>query len=261
MVAKTIAAPTTQFPEAPPRGDMQSFEQLVEPARAAALRAHLQRIEDLKPPSQMRSVFVYSEIHVRPIPVEDHTRTFVPDLTVAFDVDMETFKRDYGYSIAHQNKPPSLVLEVASPSTGTRDYTVKRDGYASFGIPEYWRTDPSGGVWHDAALAGDRLGDDGRYVPIPIERIGEGILRGYSDALGLYVCWEHGYLRFYDQEVGYLPTYEEEREGRLVAEARAQAEAERTQAAEARAQAEAERAQAAETRARQLEERLRRLQG
>lgn len=85
---------------------------------------------------------------------------------------------------------------------GTRDYTVKRDGYASFGIPEYWRTDPPGGEWHDAARAGDRLGDDGRYAPIPIERLDENILRGYSDALGLYVCWEHGYLNFYDPEAG-----------------------------------------------------------
>jgi len=163
-----------------------------------------------------------------------------------------------------------------------RDYNVKRDGYASFGIPEYWRTDPSGGEWHDAALAGDRLGDDGGYAPIPIERLDDGILRGYSDVLGLYVCWEHGYLRFYDPEAGYLLTYEEEREGRLDAEARARAEAERAQAEAERAQAEAERARAAEAerdeerderlaesaradaaeaRARQLEERLRRLQG
>ena len=267
MVTKTVAAPTISFPEAPPRVDMQNSLQLFQPALLPALRSRLQEIEDLKPPDQKRSVFVYSEIPVRPLPTLDYTRLFVPDLTVAFDVDMETFERDYGYAIEHQGKPPAFVLEVASPTTGMRDYTVKRDGYASFGVSEYWRIDPSGGEWHDAALAGDRLGDDG-YAPIPIERLDEGILRGYSEALGIYVCWEHGYLNFYDPEAGYLLTYEEEREGRLTAEARAQAEVERADAAEAERDeerderlAESARADAAEARARRLEEKLRRLQG
>ena len=254
MVTKTVAAPAIAFPEAPPRVDMQNSLQLFQPALLPALRARLRELEDLKPPDQRRSVFVYSEIHVRPIPTLDYTRLFVPDMTVAFDVDMETFERDYGYAIEHQGKPPAFVLEVASPTTGMRDYTVKRDGYASFGISEYWRADPSGGEWHDAALAGDRLGDDGRYAPIPIERFDEGILRGYSEALGFYVCWEHGYLRFYDPEVGYLLTFDEEREGRLTAEA------ERDEERDERL-AESARADAAEARARRLEEKLRRLQG
>ena len=34
--------------------------------------------------------------------------------------------------------------------------------YGRFGVGEYWRFDPSGGEYHDAALAGDRL-VDGRY--------------------------------------------------------------------------------------------------
>ncbi len=236
MVTKTVAAPSIAFPEVPPRVDMQSFQQLFQPALLPALRARLREIENLKPPDQRRSVFVYSEIHVRPVPTLDYTRLFVPDMTVAFDVDMETFERDYGYAIEHQGKPPSFVLEVASPTTGMRDYTVKRDGYASFGVSEYWRIDPSGGEWHDAALAGDRLGDDG-YAPIPIERLDEGILRGYSEALGIYVCWEHGCLRFYDPEVGHLLTYDEQN---------------------ARTLAESERADSAEARVRQLEEELRR---
>ncbi len=237
MVTKTVAASPIAFPEAPPRVDMQNSLQLFQPSVLPALRGRLRELEDRKPPDQRRSVFVYSEIHVRPVPTLDYTRLFVPDLTVAFDVDMDTFERDYGYATEHQGKPPEFVLEVASPTTGTRDYTVKRDGYASFGIPEYWRVDPSGGEWHDAALAGDRLGDDGRYAPIPIERIDEGKLRGYSDALSLYVCWEHGYLRIFDPEVGYLLTYEEQT---------------------ARTLAESARADAAEARARRLEEELRR---
>ena len=160
---------------------------------------------------------------VRPLPTLDYARLFVPDLTVAFDVDEETIERDNGYAIEHQGKPPEFVLEVASETTGTRDYTVKRDGYASFGISEYWRADPSGGEWHDAPLAGDRLADDGGYAPISIERLDENILRGYSAVLGLYVCWEHGYLNFYDPEAGYLLTYEEQTARTLAESARADA--------------------------------------
>ena len=39
---------------------------------------------------------------------------------------------------------------------------------------------------------------------------------GYSTALGLYVCWEHGRLRWYDAATGYLRTHDEERDGRIL---------------------------------------------
>ena len=261
MVTKTVAAPPTIFPDVPPRDDMQNSRQLYMPARLPALRTRLRELENLKPPAQRRSVYVDTEMPVRPIPTLDYTRLFVPDLTVAFDVDEETIERDNGFAIEHQGKPPAFVLEVASETTGTRDYTIKRDGYARFGISEYWRADPSGGEWHDVALAGDRLESDGEYAPIPIERISEGILRGYSDVLGLYVCWEHGYLNFYDPEVGYLLTFDEERQGRLAAEAERDEERQGRLAAEAERDEERQGRLAAETRARQLEEKLRRLQG
>ena len=38
--------------------------------------------------------------------------------------------------------PPSLVIEVVSPSTNTRDRVVKRDIYARHGVPEFWVVDP-----------------------------------------------------------------------------------------------------------------------
>ena len=238
MVTQTVAAPPTKFPDAPPKGDMQNLEQIYLPSLPMALRLHLEEVEAGKPPGQSRSVYVASDIQVRPRPTLDYSRIFVPDLTVAFDVDEDIIRRDNGFSIVNLGKPPSLVLEVASPSTGTRDYTIKRNGYASFRVGEYWRTDPSGGRWHNAALAGDRL-VNGRYAPIPIERAGEDMLRGYSRVLGLYVCWEDGNLRFYHPEKGYLLTHEEEREGRL---------------------AEREGRLVAEARARRLEERLRRFE-
>ena len=268
MVMKTVAAPTTEFADPPPREDMQNYRQLFYHARPTALERHLQRVEDGKPPNERRRVFVMSEIPVRLLPARDSGRFYVPDLTVAFDVDESIIVRDNGFAIIHQDNPPVFALEVASKTTGKRDVNIKRDAYEGLRIFEYWRTDPSGGEWHDAPLAGDRLGPDGRYAPIPIRRIGENILRGYSQALGLHVCWERGDVRFYDRETGYLLTYVEQEDLRFSESARADAaEAARDQERERRL-AESSRANAAETarldaeeRARRLERRLRRLQG
>ena len=242
MVTKTVAKPTTKFTDAPKREDMQNYRQLYRPGAPDALWDHLEKIEDSKPPDQRRRVFIHGEMPVRLFPTRIRSRFYVPDLTIAFDVDESIIDRDNGYAIAHQGKPPALALEVASETTGARDVNIKRDEYAGFRIYEYWRTDPSGGEWHGGVpLAGDRLGPDGRYVPIPIDQIGDDVLRGYSEALDLYVCWEYGALRFFDHVEGrYLLTHSEEREGRL---------------------AETARADAAEARARRLEDQLRRLQG
>lgn len=44
--------------------------------------------------------------------------------------------------------------------------------------------------------------------------MGEGMFRGFSAALNLYVCWEHGQLRWYDPISGnYLLTHDEEADG------------------------------------------------
>ena len=82
---------------------------------------------------------------------------------MTFGVDPKAIVARNGYVISEVGKPPDFVLEVASRSTGRRDYTVKRDGYAGYGVREYWRFDHTGGRFHDAALAGDVL-VDGRYV-------------------------------------------------------------------------------------------------
>ena len=69
---------------------------------------------------------------------------------------------------------------------------------------------------------------DGRYEPIAIEEVEDGVLQGYSAALSLFVRWERGELRWHDPETGQgIPTFEREREGRL-------AERESRMAAEAR---------------------------
>ena len=260
MVTQIVAEPPTRFPDVPPREDMQNTEQIYQPSWLTSLRRRLDEIESRKPPEDRRSVLVTSEMPVRPRPTRDSSRFFVPDLTVAFDADEDAIELHNGYWIERQGKPPELVLEVASASTGRNDYRRKRDGYARFGIPEYWRTDPSGGRWHDAELAGDRLAN-GVYVPIPIERTGLRALRGYSEVLGLWICWEDGDLRFYDEEAGYLLTHDEEADARLLERARRLiAEAERD-AAESERDEEREERIAAQDRVRQLEEQIRRMGG
>ena len=226
-----------RFPDYPPREDMQNWLYLYDSSILTSLTIHF---------ADEPNVTVASEVPVGPsLPVRDDAR--IPDLLLVRDGDRALMEEQRGYAIDRQGKAPDFALEVASPTTGIVDYTDKRADYERFGISEYWRFDPSGGEYHDVALAGDRL-VDGVYEPIVIDGIGEGRLRGYSDALGLYVCWEDGRLRFFDPRTeSYLRSHdedairaEEERAGRLAAQARAGT---------------------AEARAAELEAELRRLRG
>ena len=173
----------------------------------------------------------------------DYSDYIVPDCVVAFGVNPGAIRdQRNGYVISEVGKPPEFVLEVASASTGKMDCEVKPGIYAGFGVAEYWRFDRTGGQLHDAPLAGDRL-VDGAYQPIELSTGADGIIYGYSQVLGLYLCWDRGRLRFYDP-VGeqYLPDLDE-------AMTRADAEAARADTMTARAAAEA-RARAAEAAAR-----------
>ena len=179
-----------------------------------------------------------------------------PDLLIAFDVDLAAYDATGGYLISEQGKPPDFVLEVASESTAHVDAEQKPRDYAALGIPEYWRFDATG-EFHDTRLAGDRL-VNGRYEPIPIEELPDGSLQGYSAVLNLYLRAEQGGLGWYDPETGqHIPTFDDERAGRLQSEARAELEqAARIQEQAARLQEQAARRRA-EARVRELEEQLR----
>lgn len=192
---------------------------------------------------------------------------YIPDIVFARLEDPDTLVNiQNGYVIDEVGKPPDFVLEIASPSTGRRDYTIKRDGYARLGVGEYWRFDPSGGDWHDAALAGDLLAADGQYEPIELHYEPDGSTWGRSAALGLDIYWQDGELRFYDYDRGeFLPEYTEVKEQRDRAEARADTEARARANAEERARAESDRADAeakarvrAESELERLRERMRR---
>ena len=203
------------FPEYPPRDDMNNPIYLHEPSHMRSIAIHFGRDE---------TTFVMSEVPVSTSAriQREHRR---PDLMVAFDCNRDLLIRQKGYATLTQGKPPDFVLEVASESTGRADYTDKRDEYASYGIPEYWRFDPSGGNYHDAALAGDRL-VDGEYNRIEIEPLDGPNCRGYSAVLGLWLYWEDHQLRWLDPETGrYLRTHDEEYDrAELEAFARRQAE-------------------------------------
>ena len=129
----------------------------------------------------------------------------VPDCIVVFGIDPLATKARNGYVISEVGKNPDFILEVGSRSTGRRDYTVKRDGYAGYGVREYWRFDHTGGDYHDAAIAGDLL-VDGQYQPFDIFEEADGLKWGHSPALGLDLCWAEGKLRVrIPQSDEYLP--------------------------------------------------------
>ena len=256
---------TTQTTLAQPHSeDYSHIEPLPDPPREPDMvqRKSLSTLDGTLGPhfAAFNDILLTGEIYVR-IDEED-ARELAPDFIFARQVsDPERVIRRNGYVISEVGKPPDLVLEVGSRSTGRRDYTVKREGYAALGIREYWRFDPSGGEYHDRPLAGDTL-IDGEYVPIEIVAEADGRHWGYSEILELELWWEEGKLRFRDHANGqYLLTpqelyerAEEEHADRMAAETRAGT-------AETRAREEEAARLAAEARMAEMEEELRRLRG
>ena len=205
-----------RFPEYPPRDDMQNPIHLYKPGYLYALHRHFGLAE---------TTLVHSEIPL------GHTTSqragiLIPDLMIAFNVDVPIIMEQGGFSIDLHGKAPEFVLEIASPNTSRNDETGKRLGYEAFGVQEYWRFDPTGGRRYRQGLAGDKL-VDGEYKPVAIESDGAEFW-GYSEALGLALCWVDGNLRWWDPVSGrYLLTHDEldkeldvERGVRMAAEAR-----------------------------------------
>ena len=207
---KVLAHPDGKFPVFSSRADMQNPIYLYLPGHLSALARHFGNHE---------TTIVLGEVPVG-WNVRRRRGIRIPDLTVAFNVNRAKVIDDDGFSIDEHGKPPDFVLEVASRNTAENDYTVKRVDYAAFGVPEYWRFDPTNGTRYDVGLAGDRL-VDGSYQPIEITQVDETHFRGHSEVLGMDICWEQSQLRWYDP-VGerYLSTFDEEVEARVSAEQR-----------------------------------------
>ena len=147
MTSKTITLTGSEketFPDFPPRDDMQNWLYLYDTALVSSLSVYF---------GDLPHAVVASEVPVGPnLPNRDDAR--IPDLMVAFKCDLELLKEQRGYSIESQGSSPAFVLEVASPSTGQQDYTVKRLDYERYGIAECWRFDPSGGEHHGLRYPG-----------------------------------------------------------------------------------------------------------
>ena len=160
------------------------------------------------------TTIVSGERYIVPVPGTPSNQRIAPDMLISFNSDPALYRQDNSYVISRQGKPPDLVMEIASRRTGETDTRDKPARYAALGIPEYWRFDETGD-FHGSRLAGDRL-VDGQYEPIAVEEVEDGVLQGYSAALGLLVRWEHGELRWRDPRTGReIPTFEQEREARL----------------------------------------------
>ena len=222
-------AALAQFPEFPPRYDMQNIGDLHKIGYVGTLTRHF---------GARDTTLIYGEVPVGTT-LSIRLGLRIPDLIIAFDCDPELAIERQGYDITEQGKPPDFVMEIASSTTGRVDYTEKRIDYERYGIPEYWRFDATGGDYHDVALAGDAL-VDGRYEAIDIEWEGDSYCWGYSEELGLYVCWDGGKLRWYDPRTdSYLRTFDDEADRADRAEERADNEAAARRLADERAAGEA----------------------
>ena len=124
-----------------------------------------------------------------------------PDFYVAFNVEAPAIMRRLLYLPWEAGKPPDFVLEVGSESTGGQDTGQKRNIYARIGIGEYWRFDSTGGEIYGEPLVGEEL-VNGEYRRIALTTEPDGVLKGYSWALGLWLCWRDGMLKFYNDRTG-----------------------------------------------------------
>ena len=215
------AAAIEPLPDPPEKTDMRQDIHYV-PARST-LGAYFGKFDNVL-------VAGYGYLIVSRGSVEDWGQHFYPDCVVAFGVDPEAIIARNGYVISEVGKPPEFVLEIASRTTAPRDETVKREGYAEMGVPEYWRFDGSGKGLYSRPLSGDRLVGDA-YEPIEITEEADGEVRGYSRALSLCLCSDlENRLRFWDPATQkYLPTHleameamderDQERAARIEAEA------------------------------------------
>ncbi len=164
----------------------------------------------------------------------DPSKRLTPDLFVVRGLPAPPQK---SYRIWELGRPPTFVLEVASPSTQARDGAEKQALYASMGVPEYWRFDPNGRLV-GARRAGARL-EGGRLQGFDYESLEErpdGSIRSEVLELDVRVDDRPGkthLLRFRDPLTDMdLLTFWESEECRLAAEEGRQAAEKGRQVAE-----------------------------
>ena len=193
-----------------------------------------------------------------------------PDCMVALGINPADVEIRNGYLIWEIGKPPDVVIEVASNRTARADLTRKRERYASLGIAEYWRLDPSGGDRYGEPLVGEYL-EAGEYRRIGLHEDDYGLVWARSEIMGINIRWDGRHFATQDPVTGYTmlglveanETALQERAAREAAEARAAQEREARlqeraahEAAEAQAAQEREARQAAEAQLAELRAQL-----
>ena len=182
----------------------------------------------------------------------DNTKRVTLDLFVARGLEAMP---EYSYKLWEAGRPPTFVLEVASPSTEDLDCGEKQSLYASIGVEEYWRFHPTGSL-QGAKRPGTRL-EGGTLQETeykPLLRRPDGSIR--SEVLGLDVRVDERpgsshLLRFRDPATGRdMLTFEELAPWQQGAES-GQHQAERARQEAERGRRDAERALHAATAARQ----------
>ena len=168
---------------------------------------------------------------------DDLRRHVSPDVYIAFGVDAKAIRPRLIYLPWEAGKPPDLVMEIATADTAREDVEIKPDIYEAIAAQEYWMFDAAGGRYYGNPLKGLKL-VDGKYQDIHLTREPDGILKGYSDVLGVSVAWDDGVPRLYDRASGeYLENQEEMLMARPALKARTNAAIARREAAEARREA------------------------
>ena len=181
-----------------------------------------------------------------------------PDCMVAFGVNPEDVEIRNGYLIWQMGKPPDVVIEVASETTARADLTSKRERYASLGIAEYWRLDPSGGDRYGDPLVGEYL-SGGEYRRFELHEDDDGSVWSRSEAMGINLRWDGRHFATQDPVTGRtMLGLVEANETILAIERDFDAEREARQAAEARAAQERAARQAAEAQIAELRAQLQR---
>ncbi|MYF31497.1 MAG: Uma2 family endonuclease [Gammaproteobacteria bacterium] len=176
----------------------------------------------------------------------DKAKRVSPDVFVAFGPDKEPERRVW--KVWEEGVAADFVLEVTSRSTQGRDEGFKAELYERLGVTEYWQFDPTEDYLRPS-LKSRRLGPDGAYEPIPLERR-DGRLSGWSEVLGLELRPEGQALRLFDPALGeFLPTSGEK--SRIIEAVKAERDA-----ANVERDAEAAARRTAEARIAELERRL-----
>ncbi len=114
-----------------------------------------------------------------------------PDVMVIFNV--APGGRD-NYKIWEEGQVPSVVFEITSPSTQSKDDVEKKNLYENLGVTEYWQFDPRG-EWIPEKLRGYRLQGDLNPFYVPITN-------NQSNSLQLQLVVENKIIVFYRLDNG-----------------------------------------------------------